>query len=78
MKLNPFYWRKRFWESKFWDGFRQEIPDPTLWEAIKGVMLMAAVLFFEEFVGHTFFWLKVVVVFLAIRKIAIVSGLIVW
>lgn len=39
MKLSPFYWRKRFWESKFWDGFRQEIPDPTLWEALKGVVL---------------------------------------
>ena len=39
MRFDPADWRKRFWKLKFWNGFGEIIPDPTLWEAIKGFVL---------------------------------------
>lgn len=67
MRLNPFYWRKRFWESKFWDGFRQEIPDPTLGDVLKTFVLELFLIPFLD--GKTTFALWLFVIGLAIMDL---------
>ena len=39
MRLNPSPLREQFWKQRFWNGFGDVVPDPTLWEAVKGFVL---------------------------------------